>query len=168
MPPVAPPPARPQPWVDRGWRLWTRLRRWRYLKFGLVGAGGTLVNMATLYLAQEQLFTAIASARTRLNVSLALSIAVSTLNNFAWNRAWTWADRLADAHARHAALAREPWSLWPRQFGQYCLASWLGIALQYALTLTLAHWLHYLLANVTAIVVASISNFLANDRWTFK
>ncbi|NBX56057.1 MAG: hypothetical protein EBT70_13535 [Betaproteobacteria bacterium] len=26
----------------------------------------------------------------------------------------------------------------------------------------------YLLANLIAIVVASISNFLANDRWTFR
>jgi len=28
--------------------------------------------------------------------------------------------------------------------------------------------LHYLVANVTAIVIASVSNFIANDRWTFK
>ncbi|NBS98279.1 MAG: hypothetical protein EBT08_19355 [Betaproteobacteria bacterium] len=25
-----------------------------------------------------------------------------------------------------------------------------------------------MLANVTAIVIASVSNFLANDRWTFR
>ena len=28
--------------------------------------------------------------------------------------------------------------------------------------------MHYMLANVIAIVVASVSNFLANDKWTFK
>jgi dolichol-phosphate mannosyltransferase len=28
--------------------------------------------------------------------------------------------------------------------------------------------MHYMLANVLAILVASVSNFLANDRWTFK
>jgi len=28
--------------------------------------------------------------------------------------------------------------------------------------------LHYLLANVSAIVIASVSNFIANDRWTFR
>jgi dolichol-phosphate mannosyltransferase len=27
---------------------------------------------------------------------------------------------------------------------------------------------HYLLANVIAIVIASVSNFIANDRWTFR
>jgi dolichol-phosphate mannosyltransferase len=26
----------------------------------------------------------------------------------------------------------------------------------------------YRLANIVAIVAASVSNFLANDRWTFK
>jgi dolichol-phosphate mannosyltransferase len=54
------------------------------------------------------------------------------------------------------------------QLGRYALASWLGIALQYGLTLWLAHALHYLLANVIAILVASVSNFIANDRWTFR
>ena len=28
--------------------------------------------------------------------------------------------------------------------------------------------MHNMLANVIAIVVASVSNFLANDRWTFR
>ncbi len=28
--------------------------------------------------------------------------------------------------------------------------------------------MHYLLANLLAILVASISNFMANDRWTFR
>jgi dolichol-phosphate mannosyltransferase len=28
--------------------------------------------------------------------------------------------------------------------------------------------MHYMLANVIAIVVASVSNFVANDRWTFR
>jgi dolichol-phosphate mannosyltransferase len=55
-----------------------------------------------------------------------------------------------------------------RQFGLYAVASWLGIALQYGLTLWLSNYLHYLLANVIAIVLASVSNFLANDRWTFQ
>ena len=54
------------------------------------------------------------------------------------------------------------------QLLKYALASWFGIALQYALTLWLAHLMHYMLANVIAIVIASVSNFLANDRWTFR
>ena len=43
--------------------------RWRFIKFGLVGASGTVVNVAVLYLAQEFLFSHIAD----FHVSNALS-----------------------------------------------------------------------------------------------
>ncbi|MBK6649723.1 MAG: GtrA family protein [Betaproteobacteria bacterium] len=137
----------------------------RYIKFGIVGASGTVVNMVVLYLAQEFVFASIAAPRQRLYVSLAVAILVATINNFSWNRIWTWADRRAD-------LATCDANVRPKSIGslflRYCLASWMGMALQYGLTLWFAHFMHYLVANVLAIVVASVSNFLANDRWTFK
>ena len=147
-----------------------RLTGIRYIRFGMVGASGTLVNMAVLFVAQEYLFAAIANPRNRLYASLALAIGIATINNFTWNRLWTWAVRLRLA----AALAGQDQATAPGlaattgQFGRYALASWFGIALQYGLTLWLSHALHYLLANVIAIVLASISNFLANDLWTFR
>lgn len=144
------------------------LKRLRYIKFGLVGASGTVVNMAVLYLAQEYLFAIIGDPRQRLYASLALAIAVATINNFTWNRLWTWADRVKAAHVRHQHLEHTRLVVIMGQLGRYALASWLGIALQYGLTLWLAHALHYLLANVIAILVASVSNFIANDRWTFR
>ena len=142
----------------------------RYIKFGLVGASGTVVNMALLYVSQEVLFASIAAPRTRLYASLALAITVATLNNFTWNRLWTWADRLRElaALAHRGQAAQNKFTLYCTQFGRYAIASWFGIALQYGLTLWLAHSLHYMVANVMAILVASISNFLANDRWTFR
>ncbi len=148
-------------------RLIDWLSGFRYIKFGLVGASGTVVNMAVLTLAQEVLFAAIADPRQRLYASLALAIAVATVNNFTWNRLWTWADRVKTACAQHLVQDRPPLSLLVGQLGRYALASWLGIALQYGLTLWLAQHLHYLVANVIAIVIASISNYLANDYWTF-
>lgn len=142
----------------------------RYIKFGLVGVSGTVVNMAVLYLAQEYLFAAIGAPRTRLYASLALAIAVATVNNFTLNRLWTWADRRGDAmpQARQRQVPQTGTSVFLVQFGRYALASWLGIALQYGLTLWLSHTLHYLLANVIAIVIASVSNFMFNDHWTFR
>ncbi len=158
-----------------GWQqrllLWIEwLKGFRYIKFGLVGASGTVVNMVILFVAQEYLFAAISAPRNRLYASLALAIAVATVNNFTWNRLWTWADRLRQAAAQASPSSSGPsgTGLLLGQFGRYALASWLGIALQYGLTLWLSHSLHYLLANVIAIVVASVSNFLANDRWTFR
>ena len=157
-------------WQQRLFLLIQWLKGFRYIKFGLVGASGTVVNMLILYLAQEYLFAAITAPRSRLYASLALAIAVATINNFTWNRLWTWSDRRggsavpAQAGSVSATVSTNLFG----QFGRYALASWLGIALQYGLTLWLSHSLHYLLANVIAIVIASVSNFLFNDRWTFR
>ncbi|MCZ8253618.1 MAG: GtrA family protein [Hylemonella sp.] len=152
---------------DRLWQLVDWLHGFRYVRFGLVGASGTVVNLVVLYFAHEYLFRAIEPVGSKPYFSLALAIAVATVNNFTWNRLWTWSDR------QHATAVEEGERLRKRsllaQLGQYATASWLGILLQYALTLWLTHLgLHYLVANVTAIVIASVSNFIANDRWTFR
>lgn len=151
---------------ERVWQLIDWLHGFRYVRFGLVGASGTVVNLAVLYTAHEYLFNAVEPPGSKPYFSLALAIAVATVNNFTWNRLWTWSDRL------HATAVEEGQRLSKRsllaQLGQYAAASWLGILLQYALTLWLAHFMHYMLANVIAIVVASVSNFIANDRWTFR
>jgi dolichol-phosphate mannosyltransferase len=157
-------------WPSRCFALLEWAKQFRYIKFGLVGASGTVVNIAILYISQELLFAFISAPKTRLYASLALAITVATVNNFTWNRLWTWADRLREASARNPQAHRRPngFLLFCTQFGRYALASWLGIALQYGLTLWLAHSLHYMVANVIAILIASVSNFLANDRWTFR
>ena len=151
---------------ERLWRFIDWLHGFRYVRFGLVGASGTVVNLVVLYTAHEYLFRAIEPLGGKPYFSLALAIAVATVNNFTWNRLWTWSDR------HHATSTQDDAAFSKRsllaQLGQYATASWLGIALQYALTLWLAHFMHYLLANVIAILIASVSNFIANDRWTFR
>jgi dolichol-phosphate mannosyltransferase len=129
---------------------------WRFVKFGLVGASGAVVNLAVVYAGQEWLFRTVEPDRLRLNVSLALAIFFATINNFTWNRAWTWGDRRA-LIGRALLL----------QFGQYALACWIGIALQFVLSNLLVAHFHYLIANAIAIVVASLFNFVSNDLWTF-
>jgi len=42
-----------------------------------------------------------------------------------------------------------------------------GIFLQVTFTKILAVYIHYLIANLTAIAVAGIFNYLVNDAWTF-
>jgi dolichol-phosphate mannosyltransferase len=150
---------------ERLWRFIDWLHGFRYIRFGLVGASGTVVNLAVLYTAHEYLFSAIEPPGSKPFVSLALAIGVATVNNFTWNRLWTWSDR---QHATATQVEGVSLHSMLAQLGQYATASWLGIALQYVLTLWLAHFMHYLLANVIAIVVASVSNFIANDRWTFR
>jgi len=131
--------------------------RWRFIKFGVVGASGTVVNLAVLYVAQEFLFRRIADFHDRLNFSIALAITVATISNFYWNRRLTWRDRKHEVH--HSALFL---------FGKYVMAAGLAIVLQSLLTKWLALYMHYLLANVLAIVLSSVCNFVANDRMTFR
>lgn len=131
--------------------------RWRFIKFGLVGASGTVVNIAVLYLAQEHLLRGIADFHARLNYSIALAITVATISNFYWNRRLTWRDRTRNTP--QPAL---------RLFLKYVMAAALSIVIQSLLTKWLALHLHYLLANVIAIVLASVVNFIANDRLTFR
>ena len=146
---------------QRALQLLQWLSRIRYFKFGVVGASGTVVNMLVLYVCHNYLFDGLEADLGKPYLSLAVAIAVATLNNFSWNRLWTWADRRAVASEQTAPG-------FSQQLLKYALASWFGIGLQYGLTLWWSHFMHYMLANVLAIVVASVSNFLANDRWTFK
>jgi dolichol-phosphate mannosyltransferase len=133
------------------------MAHWRFIKFGLVGASGTVINIAVLYLAQEHFLRGIASFHSRLNYSIAVAITLATLSNFYWNRRLTWRDRTG-------SLAPSAMGL----FLKYVMAAALSIAIQSLLTKWLALHLHYLLANVLAIVMASAVNFLANDRLTFR
>lgn len=131
--------------------------RKRFMKFGAVGASGVVVNLVVLYLCQEFLFVAISSTDMRLNISLAVAIFIATVNNFFWNRAWTWSDRKHHPD-KHLVL----------HFGQYALACWVGIVLQVILTKLFVIYLYYLIANALAIVLASVFNFLVNNFWTFR
>jgi dolichol-phosphate mannosyltransferase len=81
---------------------------------------------------------------------------VATLNNFTWNRLWTWSDRRR-AQGMHILP----------QLAQYFLASGLAILLQFLLTKTLVFYLHYLPANLLAIALAAVVSYLLNDAWTF-
>jgi len=128
----------------------------RFVKFGSVGFSGTLVNLGVLYLGQEYLFRAVGPESMRLDLSLALAIFCATVNNFTWNRIWTWADRREEVE-KHFVI----------QLGQYFVACWLAIVFQFFFTKILAAYMFYMVANITAIVMASVINYLMNDLWTF-
>jgi putative flippase GtrA len=132
----------------------------RFLKFGTVGVSGIVVNQGVLYLVQEHVFNVsqVVGAVNwwQLNIALTAAIFFATLNNFFWNRLWTWKDRVEHQH--------RPWLV---QFGQYTLACGVSIALQFVFTNLLAPHVYYMIANFIAIGVTSVLNFLLNDIWTF-
>ena len=111
--------------------LLSRLFRWRYIRFATVGASGTVVNIGVLFVLQEwTLPLVVTDASLRLSMSLLLAIAVATVNNFAWNSLWTWADRLADSPTARLGWDRHTIKL----FFKYTVSCWLGIVIQYGLT----------------------------------
>lgn len=140
----------------RGLPLLGPVLRHRFVKFGTVGFSGTLVNLAMLYLGQEYIFSAVEDTGYRLNLALGLAIFLATLNNYVWNRLWTWRDR----------MERLQKGFWLQLF-QYFTASWVAIVLQVTFTKLFADHMHYMMANVSAIVLSSIVNYLVNDFWTF-
>jgi putative flippase GtrA len=133
------------------------MARWRFIKFGLVGASGTVINITVLYVAQEYLLLGIADFHTRLNYSIAMAITLATISNFYWNRRLTWRDRRHQMHRSALIL-----------FLRYVMAAGLAIVVQSLLTKWLALHTHYIVANLVAIVLASVCSFIANDRMTFR
>ena len=129
----------------------------RFIKFGVVGFSGTLINMTVLYVGQSILFANIFPPQKRLHLSLSLAIFLATLNNYLWNRWWTWGDRSRAKKGR----------FWV-QMGQYYLACSVAIFLQYLLTTLLSRWTHYLIANMTAIIFSAVFVYMTNDVWTFS
>ena len=141
-------------------RLPARLQpmaRWRFIKFGLVGASGTVINIAVLYGCQEFFLKRIADFHTRLNYSIAIAITLATISNFYFNRRLTWRDRQYEASPGVMVL-----------FFKYVAAAGVSIAIQSLMTKSLSSYLHYIAANLVAIGLSSIFNFLANDRLTFR
>ena len=133
------------------------MARWRFIKFGAVGASGTVINIAVLYACQEFLLLQIADFHSRLNYSIAIAITLATISNFYFNRRLTWRDRQYEASPGVMVL-----------FFKYVAAAGVSIAIQSVMTKSLSLYLHYILANLVAIGVSSIFNFVANDRLTFR
>ena len=141
-------------------RLPARLQpmaRWRFIKFGAVGASGTVINIAVLYACQEFLLLQIADFHSRLNYSIAIAITLATISNFYFNRRLTWRDRQYEASPGVMVL-----------FFKYVAAAGVSIAIQSVMTKSLSLYLHYIVANLVAIGVSSIFNFVANDKLTFR
>lgn len=133
------------------------MAHWRFVKFGAVGASGTVINIAVLYACQEFLLLHITDFPSRLNYSIAIAITLATISNFYFNRRLTWRDRQFETSPGVMVL-----------FFKYVAAAGVSIAIQSVMTKSLSFYLHYLLANLVAIGVSSIFNFMANDKLTFR
>ncbi len=125
----------------------------RWLKFNLVGCVGVLVQLGMLQFLSSSL-------RLGYLVSTFLAVETTLLHNFAWHWVYTWRDRPADGwRPTLSRLARFHLSN-----GMVSLA---GNILLMRLLVGEAG-LPPILANVIAILVCSLVNYLAGDRFVFR
>jgi putative flippase GtrA len=122
----------------------------RWLKFNAVGAGGIVVQLATLTILKSGL---------KIDYLLATAVAVelAIVHNYFWHERFTWPDRSSSSSC-------------PR-FVKFNLTtgvlSILGnIVLMHAFV-GVAH-VNYFLANILTIAACSIVNFLLSDRFVFQ
>lgn len=127
----------------------------RFTRFLTVGAVGTLLDFSILTLLKLASLPTLAAN--------SLSFTAGLLNNFTWNRLWTFGDAVnAD---------------WRKQLAQFTLVSLMGLALNNLIVLSLEdifgiilgqpQW-GYLPAKVLATGVVVFWNYFANRTWTFK
>jgi dolichol-phosphate mannosyltransferase len=128
----------------------------RFMRFGIVGGSGVLVDMAALYLLHDPKRLALPLAIAKI---LAAQLAI--LNNFAWNELWTFADRAAPRASAGQRVVRFA------RFEMICLVG-LGLNLGVLTLLVKRLGFHYLVANAVAIGAATAWNFFVNLRFNWS
>ncbi|HIK04397.1 MAG TPA: glycosyltransferase [Trichormus sp. M33_DOE_039] len=128
----------------------------RFLRFGLVGLSGVLVDMAVLYLLSDPSTLAWPLTRSKI---IAGEIAI--FNNFLWNDAWTFADVSMRQQEWHQRLKRFV------KFNVICLA---GLVLNVLVLNLVFNFLipNRYVANLVAIAVATIWNFWVNLKLSWR
>jgi putative flippase GtrA len=127
------------------------LKRW--IKFNSVGAIGFLIQLSVLSLL---------TSKFRLNYLIAtgLAVEIAVLHNFIWHENWTWADRTKNSS-----------NLFWRRFLYFHLVngalSLVGNIVLMRLFIKNMNW-GYIQANVAAIAICSIFNFLAGNFLVYR
>jgi putative flippase GtrA len=126
----------------------TTLRRW--LRFNAVGIAGTAIQIGTLWL--------IVRAGMPKPLAAALAVEAAVIHNFLWHERWTW----ADSNKHGSAIKR---------FARFNVTNGaLSIAGNAVIMWVLAtQWgWPYLPVNLLAILMCSMFNFAASDRFVFR
>lgn len=119
----------------------------RWLKFNAVGLMGVVVQLAVLQ----------GLVKTGVHYLFATAIAVefAVLHNYVWHKRWTWKERGPASGA-----------LWRFHVGNGLLSLVLNLALMRVFAGLLG--MPVVLANLAAITLVSILNFVVGDRWVFS
>ena len=139
------------------------------VKFGIVGASSTIINLVVLYV----MLRLVHGHWYDRYIDTTVAFLVSVVNGYYWNRRWTF--RSAPARAVHT------------QFTQFVLINLVGLGLDWLFILLISSPLErelrliesgwppdkiervaVLAAQLIATAVIVFWNFFANRHWTFK
>ena len=128
------------------------MRFWRFLKFNFVGGIGVVVQLTALTLFRSGL---------RLDYLPATALAVETavIHNFLWHERFTWRDR----PSAHRAKSLTRFLKFNATNGAVSIVGNLLIMR----ALVGGAGMNYVAANLAAIAVCSLVNFLLSDRFVF-
>jgi putative flippase GtrA len=138
----------------RSWAEAHRSELSRFLRFGVVGTIGAVVDFSILNLCIQGFGMAKWLANT-------FSFSAAVLSNFTWNRLWTFPES-----------RQEP--LLP-QLGQFALVNVVGYLINQAIFLSLDRWVFggwgawgYNISKAIAIGVVLFWNYGVNRVWTYR
>jgi dolichol-phosphate mannosyltransferase len=128
-------------------------------RFYTVGASGLLINYLVSFLLADNVANSVKSLSNTWYLQATLfGIIISTTSNFFLNKIWTFEDR--DLSVGKTL----------KQYCSFAGISAVGATIQLLLLylLVVDYGLQYRVSLIIAIVIASISNFLLNKKWTFQ
>lgn len=120
----------------------------RFIRFGIVGASGMVVDFGVTWLCKEKL-------RWNKYISNSLGFILAATNNYIWNRLWTF-QSTSDAVAREYTL--------------FFIIALIGLGLNNGIIYLLHERLHlnFYLSKLIAIGCVTIWNFVMNYVFTFR
>lgn len=131
-------------------KMWQSIARW--MKFNLVGGVGIAVQLLMLWL--------LTTCGVGYLLATGFAVESAVLHNFVWHERFTWVDRRNGRFLQTAArLLRFNLSTG--------IVSIVGNLLLMRLLVGQAH-VRPILANMIAIAICSILNFIVSDRWVFR
>lgn len=121
-----------------------------FVKFGIVGGSGVLVNMGLLFILTRFL-------HVRLEIASPIAIEVSILSNFFLNNLWTFRKR--NTHI----------PFWSRLL-RYHLVTGLAGIVNYLVLLLLVNkfGMHDMISNLIGIMIGTVINYSLNSLWTWR
>lgn len=120
----------------------------RFIRFGIVGASGMVVDFGVTWLCKEKL-------HWNKYISNSLGFILAATNNYIWNRLWTF-QSTSDAVAREYTL--------------FFIIALIGLGLNNGIIYLLHERLHlnFYLSKLIAIGCVMIWNFVMNYVFTFR